>query len=923
MRPLKLVMSAFGPYAGRTEVNMEKLGNNGLYLITGDTGAGKTTIFDGIMYALYGEASGEDRKDNMLRSKYADEETETYVELTFIHNGKEYFIKRNPEYYRPLKKGTGTTKQIARAEITLPDGSSISKIKDVDSKVTELLGLDKTQFSQVSMIAQGDFKKLIKAKTDERIKIFREIFKTGRFERLQYALSEETKKVERTCADSKTVLGEQVKRTMCSEDNTDYLLLLKAKGGEMPTEDVIALIEKITKDDSALRKEALNEFEKLEKEISAITSLIAKAEETEKNRKALEESKKKYEELLPNREKLAEELSVAKAAQPEAEKISNEITLISNEIGKYDELEDKKKQLIETENSIKTNTDCKSEHEKNLDKYSKKLSEIRKEIETLQSAGENREKISAEKQRLEKEIGEINKLLNKIETYRKLCLQYENAQKDYLAAKESEEIITDEYKLKRQAFNDEQAGVLAETLKEGEECPVCGSPHHPSPAKKSVCAPTRQELETAELKAKKVAEITSQKSSEAGIAKGAADSQKKIIEDEINSLIGNCDITSASERLKELSDKKTAEMSAASKKIKETDALIERRKKLTEAVPRGEKAVSEAQKRVSELNEAIAADTAKAAEIKKSIQEISSSLKYPSKAAANKELDTLRNKKEHIKKALEDAQNKYELCDKEIITLKGSIESLIESLKGVNEVDIEAEKEKLYKKNSEKAALKEKLDYINVRITTNESALSDIKKTSGKIIEIEKKLTSLQTLSKTANGNLSGKEKIKLETFIQMNYFERILERANIRLRTMSGGQYELIRRKAASSKSGQFGLDINVIDHYNGTEREVGSLSGGETFKASLSLALGLSDEVQASAGGIKLDTMFVDEGFGSLDDESLKKAVEALEALSDSERLVGIISHVGELKRRIDKQIVVTKTPGGGSKVEIEGIL
>lgn len=922
MRPLTLVMSAFGPYAAKTEINMEKLGDNGLYLITGDTGAGKTTIFDGVMYALYGEASGEDRKDSMLRSKYAEAETETYVELTFSHGGKEYFIKRSPEYERPKSRGEGTTTQVAKAELILPDGSVITKIKDVEKKITEILGLDKDQFSQVSMIAQGDFRKLIKAKTEERIKIFREIFKTGRFERLQFMLSEEAKKVEKIYATSKTVLDQHIKRAMCSEDSTDYLLLQKAKNGSLTTEETVALIEKITESDKSSHKAGSKKLEKLEEGISEIIALIGKAEEAEKNRKALEDNQKKYDELLPVSEKLREELGKAKEAQGEAEKISSAITLISGELHKYDELEDKKKELSDTESRKRTNEKLKAELEKNLETYKKKLEEIKKELETLQNVGADKEKLSAEKERLEKEIDEIKKLLGKIDTYKKLYAQAEAAQKAYLEAKESEEVIRGEYELKRQAFNDEQAGIIAESLEKGKPCPVCGSPHHPSPAKKSENAPTKQEVENAKQRAERAAAITSQKSSSAGLAKGAADSQKKIVQAEITALIGACEITQAYDKLAALIDEKTEKCEVTDVEIKKAEALIERREKLTAAVPRGENAVAEANKRLAEAEKEVAADTARAAEIRKRKEELSSSLKYPSKAAANKDLDALRAKKEQLKKALEDAQKKYDTCTEQLRILKGSVDALTKSLKDVPAVDIEGEKEKLESKNTEKAALKEKLESISIRINTNEAALSDINKTSGEIIEIEKKLTSLQTLAKTANGTLAGKERIRLEAFIQMHYFDRILARANIRLRTMSGGQYELVRRKAAG-KSGQTGLDINVVDHYNGTEREVGSLSGGETFKASLSLALGLSDEVQASAGGIMLDTMFVDEGFGSLDDESLRKAVEALEALSDSKRLVGIISHVNELKTRIDKQIVVTKEPSGGSKAEIKGIL
>lgn len=475
MRPLKLKVSAFGPYAGVTEIDFEKLGTGGLYLITGDTGAGKTTIFDAITYALYGDPSGNNREVSMLRSKYADDSTPTEVELRFSYYGKEYTVKRNPEYERANKRGSGTTKQIANAEFIYPDGKVVTKIKDVDYAVKSVIGIDRNQFCQIAMIAQGDFLKLLLAPTKERMEIFRHIFKTELFSNLQ---------------------------------------------------------------------------ERLKRESGAL---------------------------------------------------SDECTTIK------------------------------------------------------------------------------------------------------------------------------------------------------------------------------------------------------------------------------------------------------------------------------------------------------------------------------IKEAIDSAQRKLNECEKELASLASAKEEIRKRLDDAVDINLEQEAARQSRMDSQLKEIEKEEKTVHSRISVNRKSLENIKMKSGDLIAAEHKYSWVKALSNTANGNISGKEKIMLETYIQMNYFDRIIARANSRLMIMTDGQYDLVRRKETLTKQGQSGLDLDVIDHYNGSRRSVKTLSGGESFKASLALALGLSDEIQTSAGGIKLDTMFVDEGFGSLDEDSLSQAMKALTSLADNNRLVGIISHVGELKQKIDKQIIVTKDKSGGSQAEI----
>ena len=282
------------------------------------------------------------------------------------------------------------------------------------------------------------------------------------------------------------------------------------------------------------------------------------------------------------------------------------------------------------------------------------------------------------------------------------------------------------------------------------------------------------------------------------------------------------------------------------------------------------------------------------------------------------EINNLALKIDEIQKSFEEANKSLNKCNESLASANSKKAQLLKSLEGKEGIDITAENMKLKELEGAQNLLRQGEKNLHSRIANNKKIYENLKLTSSNLIIAEKKYAFVKALSDTANGNISGKEKIMLETYIQMHYFDRIIARANARLMIMTDGQYDLLRRKEGLNKQGQSGLDLNVIDHYNGSERSVKSLSGGESFKASLAMALGLSDEIQSSAGGIQLDTMFIDEGFGSLDEDSLAQAMKALSSLADNNRLVGIISHVGELKQKIDKQIIVTKDRSGGSRIE-----
>lgn len=919
MRPIKLVMSAFGPYAGRTEVDFEKLGTNGLYLITGDTGAGKTTIFDAIAYALYGEASGDLRDSSMLRSKYAELETPTEVELVFVYDGKEYTVKRNPEYERKAKKGDGVTVQKAEAELYYPDGRVIGRIKDVNNAIVEIMGVDRNQFSQIAMIAQGDFRKLLVADTKERQEIFRKIFKTDYYRILQDKIKSEYSAVKNEYEAAQSSVKQYISGIQCDENDVMNIEATKARNGEMIVENVVELIAKILANDKKSEYVTAEKISAIEKSLEEVTAVLAKAEEYSKAQSELEKSEKTYAELTVSFEEVKKTLDAEKAKKPEHEKLIKEISVIDAEIPKYDELDAKKSELQRLTKQL-------DESNKNLANYldaEKKISEdiakMKEEQKTLENAGTNREKLLREKEQSENRKAALENLVKKLSAFDVLKERYEQAKKAYLAAADKAETAKNLYEMNYRAFLNEQAGILAENLTEGTPCPVCGSTNHPKLALKSATAPTEatvNESKSAYDKARKYAEELSRT---AGEIKGKVDEQTDAVQKLASDLLNNCELRDASETAKKIVAEITLNLKEINDKITAEEKNAKRKAQLDEMIPKAEERIKKVEEVIAECKQNISALTASCTEIEKQCKSLSATLKFEGKADAVAKKKALENTLSAMQKALENAEKSYTESEKEIVGLDAKIKQLKKQLSESEAIDIDVAEQKKSAFTEEKISLTAVQRKIGIRIDANTKCLDNINKKSDELSEIEKRKISLNALNNTANGNISGKEKIMLETYIQMTYFDRIIARANTRFMKMSGGQYELKRSETADNNRSQSGLDLSVIDHYNGTERSVKTLSGGESFKASLSLALGLSDEIQSSAGGIKLDTMFVDEGFGSLDPESLSQAFRALADLSDGNRLVGIISHVADLKEKIDKQVIITKEKAGGSKIEI----
>ncbi|MBR3810050.1 MAG: SMC family ATPase [Clostridia bacterium] len=919
MRPLKLKISAFGPYSGVTEFDFDKLGTNGLYLITGDTGAGKTTIFDAITYALYGEPSGKNREVSMFRSKYADESTPTEVELVFSYRDKEYTVKRNPEYEREAKRGGGTTKQSANAEIIYPDGKIITKIKDVDNAIKDIIGIDRDQFRQIAMIAQGDFLKLLIAPTKERMEIFRHIFKTETYQNMQDRLKRESGKLSDECDAIRRSISQYINGIVCDDDNTDSIEVTKAKNGDITIEDTLTLLEKLISDDEKTEQAIEKNKENLQKSLDAVKLSVNKAKDIISAKADFEKNKTELETETEKQKALSEKAESEKKKKPEIKKLGEQVAEIKALLPDYDEFSEKSAALQKNQKFISNSGELKKNTEKILKAAEDEIAALTKESKALEKAGEEKIKLENEKKVLSDNANKLTTLKLNIDSLEKAETEYKQAIEIYNEKQTIAEKTDTEFKAQYKLYLDAQAGILADTLKKDEPCPVCGSTTHPKPVVKPEKAPTKEQLDTLQSESEVANTNANNARIKAGNLKGAFDEKQNSVTTEINALLGDV-------KPEETKSLIMVKLSDTDKKINEQIKLIEtaqnkilRKEQIEKLLSQKTEELNILKEKLTKISDDVKTKVAENKSLEKRIKELKAKLTFDSKEMAEAEIEALTEKTEQMTKAYENTLNELKESGEKLASLKAANEEISKRIGDDTNIDLEKETEKLTALEEEQARLEALAKVIHSRISTNKAARDNIKLKSGDLIEAEKKYSWVKSLSNTANGQLSGKEKIMLETYIQMNYFDRIISKANTRLMIMTDGQYDLVRRKEAASKSGQSGLDLDVIDHYNGSQRSVKSLSGGESFKASLALALGLSDEIQSSSGGIKLDTMFVDEGFGSLDEESLATAMKALSSLAEGNRLVGIISHVGELKQRIDKQIIVTKDKTGGSKAEI----
>ena len=912
MRPLTLTLSAFGPYAGETTLDFSRLGESGLYLITGDTGAGKTTLFDAIVFALYGSASGSDRAGKDLASKYA-QGTASYVDFTFSSRGTEYRVFRCVNNEGRRKVVIDGKNQLQEAVLFDDHGRPVAhKVREVTAKVEEILGLTRDQFVQIVMIAQGQFRELLTASEDVRGPILKKLFQTEPYANLQDRVNAEANAQNTVCADLRRDLDHVVKTIDLGEGEP-----FDAEAAEARSEEFLSLLEKQVGEGQKALEDAQSEKEKLDETLGKLQkqkgtdeTLLKQAGELAGVLASLETAVKVFADS-----KAAFEAENSEARAKEREELGARITLETEQLGEYEKLDEKQNAF--------------AAFLKDLDEKATKFAQQSK----LQSAEEERQiileaertdllpapKEQSEWSHARDAAEERGKVLNDLQTRLDACRSGEKTlkqlQDDFIDQKTRYDTAESLRKALEDQYLNVQAGILADKLVDGEPCPVCGSTSHPHCAVLPENTPEKADVDRAkatEEKARTAVEAASNRVAE----------QRAALEQQELRLSKDCEAVglpfdeqtgAALQAKREENRSLQAELKTAGEELQKK---VERLDKLNEDLPK-RKAANEARaKELGELKTSIANLSGQQEARQKELEAAQEKLHYESLQKAKDALRELTGKQKTMADALEAARKAFEAAKENKVGLEAKQKTLESGLDGFDKAAAEARVRQIAELTGQGKDLEQKVIACTTALQNAKQAKKDAEKTLKELSAAREKQRWLWELDRVLGGKLTTEGKLKLETYVQAIYFDQVLAYANRRLYVMTGGQYELARQTEAGDKRSAYALNLDVIDHYGDvSRRSVKTLSGGESFLASLALALGLSDLIQERSGGVQLDTLFVDEGFGSLDAESLEKALQTLEELGAEHRLVGIISHVEELEQRIDKQIDVKKLPSGGS--------
>ena len=932
MRPLRLTLSAFGPYAAQTTLDLEKLGKGGLYLITGDTGAGKTTIFDAITYALYDHSSSGIREGSMLRCKYADDKTPTFVELEFEVHGVRYTVRRNPEYQRPKTRGEGMTTEKADATLTYPDDRPpVTKAKDVTAAVQEIIGLDYNQFSQIVLIAQGQFTKLLNASTEERSRIFRKLFRTQRYAQLQERLQAEAAALNQQRTAQNAKLDSLLGGLQFSPEDPDAEAL-RALCAQTVPETALTLLDALTARQAAALEEAGTALQTTEAQLDTVQRQLG----------AAAQAQRLAQQLAARQAELAAARPALDAARAEADRhagdavqldaLTAQVTQAQSALAAYDALDALCRQQTEARDAARLAAAQAHKRRTQLDSLNAALAAAETELSALADADTRLLALQTHSTQLAQRGEALAKLEQRLADCQRQAKRAHKAQESYRAAAAAQDEARARQNTLERAFLDAQAGLLAESLTEGAPCPVCGSTHHPARALLPHTAPTQAQVEAARQAAAAADRQAQTASAAAQSALAAANEAKISLRRDAETLLperftapeGTVPLTFAlmtNVLAEESASLQTAQAGCAAQ-CRQAEADCRRKAQLEADRQNKTRQRPALEQAAAEADRSAAAQNASADALEGQIAERRAALPYPRRADAQAALDKLEADRRTLRTGMDTAQRRLKQAEQTVAAAKAAVDALTAQQTAAQKELPARSAEELTAQQTELTAARETLrsreKQLSAQLLPNRKTAAQYRAAAEARQTLESRWQWVSALAATAGGTLTSKQKIKLEAYIQMNYLDRILRYANTRLMQMTAGQYELERIGAENQRS-QSGLDLGVIDHYNGTRRSVKTLSGGESFKASLALALGLSDEVQSSAGGIRLDTLFLDEGFGSLDEESLELAIRVLSGLTEGDRLVGIISHVGALKDRIDRQVVVHKARTGGSTVEL----
>lgn len=869
MKPINLIISAFGPYAEMTEIDFQPFGETGLFLIAGDTGAGKTTIFDAISFALYGEASAgkERRKSKSFRSDYASAKTETYVEMRFSHRGNLWCIRRNPEYLRPKLTGEGTTTQTAYAQMTnLTTGELFTGLSEVNAKVYELIGLTQDQFTQTVMIAQGDFLKILNASSDERKALFQKLFNTGLYESIQRRLQE----MNTACTKEKENLDNRIQfaadKISPETGFSEYEIMQQYCQDPKYADLLLDVLSRLIDSEKSRRSQLQIQQENLEKQIAVLIAQYEQGKNTNNAFDQLADAEASLAALLLQQNEVNQNTDQLARARKAMALLPDELML-----------RDMKKQITEQTERMTI-----ARHK--LEEAENSLPEARSQLADAEHHQTDAEKLLVQASLLQQRIPVLTEL-------NRLCTEQKKLA-EHMAYHASESTKSDKaYTSIKERYYLGQAGILASTLQSGLPCPVCGSLSHPQPATLMQDAVTREDLESAEQRQRKAAErLADIDKNLTATNAGIAAAKQQLADCEIDENASADDL-----------QMQITEMNNQAKRIREHlkhcrdmhESLVLQAEKSREAVSSCLQQLDDLQTRYAALRQHFD-EQLTIGGFESGRDYLAAKLSEKKMAQLEQQIRTYQERKVSLTDQI--AQQKTNLQGKERIELSSIIQK-----------QSELAADKRSNEQTEKA--------LTGRITLHEDAFREIAESRRLQKRKEETWAVVRDLYDCCSGKTGGNRRAKLtfEAYVQQYYFKQIVAAANKRLTVLTDGVFTLRCKEEARDRVRQSGLDLDVLDRSTGQWRDVSTLSGGESFLASLALALGLSDVVQAESGAIRMDAMFIDEGFGTLDEAALRNSLRVLTDLADGKRLIGIISHVHDLEERIDKQIVVSKNLKG----------
>ncbi len=934
MKPIKLIISAIGPYADEPlEIDFSQFSGKGLFLISGDTGAGKTTIFDAICFALYGETSGHYRDTKNLRSQYAAPGTKSYVDFYFSHQGEEYRIYRQPGYLRAKQRGEGLIEEKEKAVLYCGAETPQEGKTQVDRRIKELLSISFEQFKQIAMIAQGEFWELLNASTQERTEILRTIFMTERYQRLEQKLRErrnaglnEKKRLENSVVQyfNEAAAGP---KSQLAEDLQKLQEQTAASGGAWDLAAMLDLLAALLAEDEAENTLVQADLQAANKLLDERKKALIEAQTNNRLLTRLAEHQERQRQLAaqgPTMEAQAQLLQRQKAARREVQPV-------------FQRWQEAQAQAAKTAEAIERQSQALAQAEAALQRAAAVLTP-----EQLQQAPVQLAKSQQQQKEWERVAGELNRLLHQVITaYNEDVEEWRKKQQNFEAARDRYNQLDGEYKQQEQILENCRAGILAQTLAEGQPCPVCGSTNHPRPAQLPAEAVTEADLKQSKAALERARQAKDDLLKEVEKAKGGLQTQGEQLKQQVLKALAEAGQPQTEETAK--GEELTAQLQQAARNI---DTKIQDEKQKQQKL--GQKCLA-----YIEAARLKGGQTARPAGVKQAIE-----LAQQAAAEVQRLQSTAAGSLETLRQSLREQQTGVETCQAEfaaVLQEKGfADEAQFKSLLATEE-EISQTEETLNQYHqavqTNKEQLAQAMEDAKGRVLVDEAALQQQVQAQARLVaDLQTESNLLQTrltqngrlqqniaaqkeplaaacqesqlcsqLYNLISGNISEKNKITFEQYIQAAGFDNIIAAANRRLLPMSDGQFELFRVQEAGNKRSKASLDLEVQDNFTGQRRPVGNLSGGESFKASLSLALGLSDTVSGDLGGVQMDVLFVDEGFGTLDRKSIENALDILLSLSGANKLVGIISHREELVENIPQQIRVRKSKNGSS-IEID---